>query len=123
MSARTTAACIGRAAAMASHAAGKITKVTPRSGAHATESIPDGIHPAFSLDSHHIRSKRMQLWVVWHHRLIGETEGLALITDTACTATYCRFPSWHSDNYCDAGGSRHDIGPRSHIGKQQTVLV
>jgi hypothetical protein len=37
--------------------------------------------------------------VVWNHRLIGETEGPALITDTACTATYdCRFPSWHTDN-------------------------
>ena len=41
----------------------------------------------------------MQLWVVWHHRLIGEAEGPALITDTACTATYCRFPSWHTDIY------------------------
>ncbi|MBK5052261.1 phosphate ABC transporter substrate-binding protein PstS, partial [Burkholderia sp. R-70006] len=38
-------------------------------------------------------------WVVWHHRLIGEAEGPALITDTACTATYCRFPSWHTDIY------------------------
>jgi hypothetical protein len=36
--------------------------------------------------------------VVWYHRLIGETEGPALITDTACTATYRRFPSWHTDN-------------------------
>ena len=43
----------------------------------------------------------MQLWVVWYHRLIGETEGPALITDTACTATYRRFPSWHTDNYVD----------------------
>jgi guanine deaminase len=41
----------------------------------------------------------VQLWVVWYHRLIGDTEGPALITDTACTATYCRFPSWHTDNY------------------------
>ena len=47
----------------------------------------------------------MQLWVVWYHRLIGETEGPALITDTACTATYRRFPSWHTDKYSDAGGT------------------
>lgn len=39
--------------------------------------------------------------MVWYHRLIGETEGPTLITDTACTATYCRFPSWHTVNYLD----------------------
>jgi phosphoribosylaminoimidazole-succinocarboxamide synthase len=43
----------------------------------------------------------MQLWVVWYHRLIGETDGPTLITDTACTATSCRFPSWHTDKYLD----------------------
>jgi hypothetical protein len=43
----------------------------------------------------------MQLWVVWYHRLIGETEGPTLITDTACTATFGRFPSWHTDNLYD----------------------
>jgi hypothetical protein len=47
----------------------------------------------------------VQLWVVWYRRLIGDTEGPALITDTACTATYCRFPSWHTDIYSDAWGS------------------
>jgi hypothetical protein len=26
---------------------------------------------------------------------------LHLITDTGCTATYCRFPSWHTDKYVD----------------------
>jgi hypothetical protein len=41
--------------------------------------------------------------VVWYHRLIGETEGPTLITDTACTATSCRFPCWHADTYPDAG--------------------
>lgn len=48
----------------------------------------------------------MQLQVVWYHRLIGETEGATLITDTACTATAtsCCFPSWHTDNYPDMGG-------------------
>jgi hypothetical protein len=52
----------------------------------------------------------MQLWVVWYHRLIGETEGPALITDTACTATYRRFPSWHTDKYLD---TRRTVLPRS----------
>jgi hypothetical protein len=58
----------------------------------------------------------MQLWVVWYHRLIGETEGPALITDTACTATYCRFPSWHTDKYLDTRRFKcskrrhHDVG-------------
>ena len=35
------------------------------------------------------------------NRLIGETVGPAPITDTACTATHCPFPSWHTDNYID----------------------
>lgn len=39
--------------------------------------------------------------MVWYHRLIGETEGPPLITATACTATYCRLPSWHTDDCPD----------------------
>jgi hypothetical protein len=70
----------------------------------------------------------VQLWVVWYHRLIGDTEGPALITDTACTATYCRFPSWHTDNYFDNGrprGQRPDRAPRGIeriIGGRQAQL-
>ena len=57
----------------------------------------------------------MQLRVVWYHRLIGETEGPALITDTACTATYCRFPSWHTDNYLDTRRIPSAIRKLSHM--------
>jgi len=48
--------------------------------------------------------------VVWYHRQ-GDTEGPALITDTACTATYCRFPSWHTDIQSDAGAASWIIEP------------
>jgi hypothetical protein len=65
--------------------------------------------PAIAREFH-----RIIVWVVWYHRLIGETEGPTLITDTACTATSCRFPSWHIDNYYDAGRYLHHSPTARH---------
>jgi hypothetical protein len=51
---------------------------------HSSQSfLPDRSIPAFSHDAHHNRSLRMQLWVVWHRRLIGDAEGPALIAGAA----------------------------------------
>ena len=45
--------------------------------------LPDRGTPAVSLDAHHHRSLRQQLQAVWYLRLIGDTEGPALITGVA----------------------------------------
>jgi hypothetical protein len=51
---------------------------------HSSQSfLPDRSIPAFSHNAHHNRSLRMQLWVVWHLRLIGDAEGPALIAGAA----------------------------------------
>lgn len=67
---------------------------------HSSHSfIPNRSIPAFSHDAYHTRSLRMQLRVVWYLRLIGDTEGPALITDTAWLTVSTASPSWHTDNY------------------------
>ena len=46
--------------------------------------LPDMGSHAVSPDVHHERSLRTQLRLVWYPRLIGDTEGPALITGATC---------------------------------------
>ncbi len=70
---------------------------------HSSQSFtPNGSTPAFSHDAHYTRSLQLQLRVVWHLRLIGDTEGPVphhwySIAHSFLTGSL----SWHTDNYLD----------------------